>query len=337
MCLVALGNDLLPDAARAASSKLVQDGATGASVFGDEAGSSCQDEPADGLLLWDHCDRRCIRIIDVQSCTFSKTPRFPVPACQSIYCAGGCPEPRVNCRAQTFQCLTCLAGSHLACTHRTKLWYVGVGAWLQEASEPDGNLVTIQAALIWAFQAITTVGLTPSPGTGAGQVLNCILSVVGVLVLALPAGIIAAGFTEIHEEERRTRALKKSASFKFRANAIASRKEREKMQLAADAGVDVKATAPSDTSVEVQPMLNSPTTPHNGADVDSADFVSAECLARVEERQQRLEASMARMEAMLSSLVASAKQPREAGQQRDDWSYQSTEFDTTASRLLGAE
>ena len=190
----------------------------------------------------------------------------------------------------------------------------------------------------------------------AGKVVNAVVSILGVLVLAVPAGIVAAGFTEIHEEDRRMRALAKSASFKFKANA--SRKGREKTQhggpaeqsgssgligMRAEASAGLAATA-SDTSVEVQPTLNSPgtllsapgTPLSEAGGADPVKFVPTEWMARLEDRQQRLEASMDRMEAMLSSLVTATQQPRQGGQ-RDQGSTQTNESSSTPPKFAGAE
>ncbi len=198
------------------------------------------------------------------------------------------------------------------------------------------------------------MGLTKPPSTLAGQVVNAIVSVLGVVVLAVPAGIVAAGFTEIHAEDRRKRTLAKSAvsSFKFRANA--SRTGREKKQsggsaeqssssvpvgTGADASAGLVAMA-SDTSVEVQPTVHSPGTPLREAGADPVKVVPTEWMARLEDRQQRLEASMERMEAMLSSIVVATQQPRQGGE-RDYGSQHLNEFDArssaTSPKFEGAE
>ena len=187
---------------------------------------------------------------------------------------------------------------------------------LQEAGDlKHGQLDTITDALYWAIQAITTVGIgTAGPGTAMGQIVSCVVSVLGVLFLAVPAGIVAAGFTEMIEEDRRLRAVAKS----FQLKTSASRKAREKTQRAAGGGVaqlhaasgttgDLGATV-SDASVEAQSAPASPRTPPVPSGADPEQYATSAWAARLEERQTRLEESLERVEAMLSSLVTIAQQ-----------------------------
>ena len=219
---------------------------------------------------------------------------------------------------------------------------------LQEAGDQNhGQLATITDALYWAIQAITTVGIgTAGPGTGMGRIVSCVVSVLGVLFLAVPVGIVAAGFTEMIEEDRRLRAVAKS----FQLKASASRKAREKTHRLAGGGAAQPHAASGttgglcatvgDASVEVQPAPESPRLPPMSPGADPETYATAAWATRLEERQTRLEASMERVEAMLSSLVAIAQQQQHQGQQRNDGGYQNAAAvaDSVASfHLAGAE
>ena len=201
--------------------------------------------------------------------------------------------------------------------------------------------------MYWAIQAITTVGITPGPGTGLGRIVSAVVSVLGVLVVAVPAGIVAAGFTEMIEEDRREREKLRAVAKSFQVRTKASRKEREKKRVAAGSGTvqqqarpgagglgPERTATPSDASIEVQSGPLSPIA--DTAAVDSANDATATWAMRLEERQLRLEASLERVEAMVSSLVARATAQQQVGRHADGTSYQ---LDATVSPtyMAGAE
>lgn len=63
---------------------------------------------------------------------------------------------------------------------------------------------SIPATMWWAIVTITSVGYGDvSPITGLGKVVGAIVCMVGVLLVAIPTGILASGFAEEIREQRR--------------------------------------------------------------------------------------------------------------------------------------
>jgi len=63
----------------------------------------------------------------------------------------------------------------------------------------------IPSAMWWAASALTTVGYGDVvPITAAGKLLGVVTSVLGIGLFALPAGVMASGFSEAFARERRT-------------------------------------------------------------------------------------------------------------------------------------
>jgi voltage-gated potassium channel len=66
--------------------------------------------------------------------------------------------------------------------------------WAEHDAQPD-KLGTIPDAMYWAVITLTTVGYGDiSPVTGLGRVIASLTAVVGLVMLALPVGIIASAF-----------------------------------------------------------------------------------------------------------------------------------------------
>lgn len=69
---------------------------------------------------------------------------------------------------------------------------------------------SIPAAMWWAVATLTTVGYGDvAPITDLGKVLGGVIAILGVGLVALPAGIIAAGFIEEIEKDKKLKQLKK--------------------------------------------------------------------------------------------------------------------------------
>jgi voltage-gated potassium channel len=63
---------------------------------------------------------------------------------------------------------------------------------------------SIPESMWWAVVTITSVGYGDvSPVTGIGKVLGAVICMIGVLIVALPTGILASGFLEEMREQRR--------------------------------------------------------------------------------------------------------------------------------------
>ncbi|MCL2149676.1 MAG: ion transporter [Dehalococcoidia bacterium] len=80
--------------------------------------------------------------------------------------------------------------------------YILVSALIIFNAEPD-LFPSFLNAVYWATVSLTTLGHSNiSPATALGQIVTMISSVIGIAVVALPAGIITAGYiTEISEEK----------------------------------------------------------------------------------------------------------------------------------------
>lgn len=69
--------------------------------------------------------------------------------------------------------------------------------------QPD-KFSSIPAAMWWAIMTVTTVGYGDIiPVTPLGKIIGSLFTVSGVLVLALPSAILATGFIEEREKDRR--------------------------------------------------------------------------------------------------------------------------------------
>lgn len=64
---------------------------------------------------------------------------------------------------------------------------------------------SIPATMWWAVATLSTMGIDMRPVTPAGKILASLIAVCGILLFALPAGIISSGFVEKYLEARRSR------------------------------------------------------------------------------------------------------------------------------------
>jgi len=78
---------------------------------------------------------------------------------------------------------------------------------VENEAQPDA-FSSIPAAMWWAVSALTTVGYGDvCPVTTVGKVLGAVISVLGIGLFALPAGILASGFSEEIAKRRGNRTL----------------------------------------------------------------------------------------------------------------------------------
>lgn len=82
--------------------------------------------------------------------------------------------------------------------------YVLISALVIFNVEPD-SFATFFDAVYWATVSLTTVGYGDIyPVTTIGRVVTMLSSVFGIAIVALPAGIITAGYmNEINEQARK--------------------------------------------------------------------------------------------------------------------------------------
>ena len=78
---------------------------------------------------------------------------------------------------------------------------------IEQSGQPD-IFTSIPATMWWGIVTLTTVGYGDMvPMTAPGKILGGCITLLGIGIFALPAGILASGFTQ--ERERRTNAKKK--------------------------------------------------------------------------------------------------------------------------------
>lgn len=79
---------------------------------------------------------------------------------------------------------------------------------VENTAQPE-KFPNIVEALWWAVCTLTTVGYGDVyPITAIGKLLASIISIVGIGIVAIPTGIISAGFTGVMEARRRTKSMK---------------------------------------------------------------------------------------------------------------------------------
>lgn len=77
------------------------------------------------------------------------------------------------------------------------LIFAASGAWLAEHEAQPDAFGSIPAAMWWAMATLTTVGYGDvTPITVAGKVFGAVITVIGIGMAALPAGIIASGLND---------------------------------------------------------------------------------------------------------------------------------------------
>jgi voltage-gated potassium channel len=83
------------------------------------------------------------------------------------------------------------------------LGYILVSALVMFSVEPD-SFNTLFDAVYWATTALTTVGYGDIyPVTTIGRIVSMVSSVLGIAFVALPSGIITAGYMkEINEKSK---------------------------------------------------------------------------------------------------------------------------------------
>jgi voltage-gated potassium channel len=64
---------------------------------------------------------------------------------------------------------------------------------------------SIPATMWWAVATLSTMGIDMRPVTPMGKILASLIAVCGILLFALPAGIVSSGFVEKYMEARKRR------------------------------------------------------------------------------------------------------------------------------------
>lgn len=77
------------------------------------------------------------------------------------------------------------------------LIFAASGAWLAEHNAQPESFGSIPQAMWWAVATLTTVGYGDvTPVTVVGKVFGAVITIIGIGMAALPAGIIASGLNE---------------------------------------------------------------------------------------------------------------------------------------------
>lgn len=85
------------------------------------------------------------------------------------------------------------------------LSYIFVSALAMFANEPE-TFDTFFHALYWATTALTTVGYGDIfPHSAVGQLISMVSSLFGIAIIALPAGVVTAGFMEQIDKDKEER------------------------------------------------------------------------------------------------------------------------------------
>ncbi|MEF9879578.1 MAG: potassium channel family protein [Clostridia bacterium] len=86
--------------------------------------------------------------------------------------------------------------------------YIFISALVMFATEPD-TFPDYFSAVYWATTALTTVGYGDIfPHSAIGRLVSMISSLFGIAIIALPAGVVTAGFMQQLEEDKQLAAQK---------------------------------------------------------------------------------------------------------------------------------
>lgn len=101
------------------------------------------------------------------------------------------------------------------------VFYIFLSALIMFVEEPESTFNDFFHALYWATTALTTVGYGDVyPVTDMGRLISMISSLFGIAVIALPAGIVTAGFVDAIDNDVKERS-------RLQAEKIAAQREQE--------------------------------------------------------------------------------------------------------------
>lgn len=147
------------------------------------------------------------------------------------------------------------------------LVFAASGAWLVEHEAQPEAFGSIPAAMWWAVATLTTVGYGDvAPVTVAGKIFGAAITVVGIGMAALPAGIIASGLNDqIH---RRRADMQRQFRKALQDGVICGVEEVEIETLRKALGLSHQAAERIRSEVESETHLNQLTCPHCGKQLD---------------------------------------------------------------------
>lgn len=116
------------------------------------------------------------------------------------------------------------------------LIFASSGIYLAEHQAQPQAFGSIPHAMWWAVAALTTVGYGDlTPVTPLGKVFASLVTVVGVGIVALPTSIMASGFAQISDRNRRK--LESQAELAFEDGYFSAEEARRYEELARELGV----------------------------------------------------------------------------------------------------
>ena len=143
------------------------------------------------------------------------------------------------------------------------LIFAASGAWLAEHQVQPEDFGSIPAAMWWAVATLTTVGYGDvTPITVAGKVFGAIVTIVGIGMAALPAGIIASGLND--QLHRRRASLEREFRKALEDGNICDVEEAEIDTLRRELGLSLRAAAQIRDQVQAEHQVQSGTCPHCG-------------------------------------------------------------------------
>lgn len=120
------------------------------------------------------------------------------------------------------------------------LIFASSGAWLAEHEAQPEAFGSIPSAMWWAVATLTTVGYGDvTPVTVAGKVFGAIITIVGIGMAALPAGIIASGLND--QLHRRRASLETQFRLALEDGAICADEQAEIEALRKELGLSRRA------------------------------------------------------------------------------------------------
>ncbi|MEC8427360.1 MAG: ion transporter [Pseudomonadota bacterium] len=148
------------------------------------------------------------------------------------------------------------------------LIFAASGAWLAEHEAQPEAFGSIPDAMWWAVATLTTVGYGDvTPITVAGKIFGAIITVVGIGMAALPAGIIASGLNEqIH---RRRSSLEREFRKALEDGFICEREEADIEALRKSLGLSPRAANYIREQVHAETRARQENCPHCGEPLEA--------------------------------------------------------------------
>lgn len=122
------------------------------------------------------------------------------------------------------------------------LIFASSGAWLAEHQAQPETFGSIPSAMWWAVATLTTVGYGDvTPVTVAGKIFGAIITIVGIGMAALPAGIIASGLND--QLHRRRASLEAQFRLALEDGAICAKEQEAIEALRKELGLSHRAAS----------------------------------------------------------------------------------------------